>query len=247
MFTLRISLHRLLSFSSLCLLSTLLLAACALPWKHHTASTLPASPTAQQLLSTLQKNFRNVNAFHVVMRVQNPGQAMQDQVQIRSANGDVSMPDKVKAQATVMLSGQPVTVNLISIGANQFITDPVTGQWRVIKGVLDPRTLTNPNTGLLSLVGKLRHVSRPASDSTNGTPCWRITGQLAAKDLAFFTGGGVPPTTTLQTSACVGKSDALPYQLVMTGQAARGDEAQTSRTFQLSHFNESVTIQPPQL
>jgi LppX_LprAFG lipoprotein len=247
MFTLRISFCRLLSFFVLCLLAVVLLAACALPWKHHTASALPSSPTAQQLLSTLQKNFRNVSTFHVVMQVQNPGQAVQDQVQIRSANGDVSMPDKVKAQATVMLSGQPVTVNLISIGANQFITDPVTGQWRVIKGVLDPRTLTNPNTGLLSLIGKLHNVSRPVSDSTNGTPCWRITGQLAAKDLAFFTGGGVPPTTMLKTSACVGKADALPYQLVVTGQAARGDTAQTARTFQLSHYNESVTIQAPQV
>src|SRR5947207_2128836 len=106
MCTLGISFYRLCSISVLCLLSFVLLASCALPWKQHTARALPASPTAQQLLATLQKNFRNVNTFHVVMQVQNPGQAVQDQIQIRSANGDVSMPDKVKAQATVMLSGQ---------------------------------------------------------------------------------------------------------------------------------------------
>src|SRR5690349_20133056 len=122
MFTLHISRARWLSLSVLCLLSAVLLTACSLPWKHHTISKLPSSPTTQQLLATLEKNFRNVTTFHVVMQVQNPGQAGQDQVQIRSANGDVSMPDKVKAQATVMLSGQAVTVNLISIGANQFIT-----------------------------------------------------------------------------------------------------------------------------
>jgi hypothetical protein len=247
MFTLRISRTCWLSLLLLCMLSTVFLTGCSLPWKHHSTSKLPPSPTTQQLLATLQKNFRNVTTFHVVMQVQNPGQAGQNQVQIRSANGDVSMPDKVKAQATVMLSGQPVTINLISIGANQFITDPVTGQWRVIKGVLDPRTLTNPNTGLLSLIGKLRNVSRPVADNANGTPCWRITGQLAASDLAFFTGGGVSPATMLKTSACVGKADALPYQLVVTGQAARGDLTQTSRTFLLSHYNESVTIQAPQV
>jgi len=144
-----------------------------------------------------------------------------------------------------MLSCQPLTVNLISICSNQFITDPITGQWRVIKGVLDPRTLTNPNTGLISLIGKLQNVSSPTSDVANQVPCWRVTGQLAAKNLAFFTGGGVPAGTMLQTNACIGKSDSLPYQVVVTGEAAPGDTAQTAYDFNLSNYNENISISAP--
>jgi hypothetical protein len=232
----------------ICLACTLLIAGCSLPWQRgQNAVTLGAKPTAQQLLTALQKNFRTVNSFHVVMNVQNPGPVRQGQVQIRTANGDIVMPDKVKAQATITLSGQAVTVNLISIGSNQFITDPITGQWRVIKGVLDPRTLTNPNTGILSLISKVQNVSDPVSDTVNGVPCWRVKGQLNAKYLAFFTGGGVPAGTMLQTNACIGKSDALLYQLIVTGEAAPGDTAQTARTFDISHYNEQVTITAPQL
>ncbi len=173
---------------------TLFIAGCSLPWQRgQNTVTLGAKPTAQQLLTALQKNFRNVNSFHVVMNVQNPGPVRQGQVQIRTANGDIVMPDKVKAQATIILSGQAVTVNLISIGSNQFITDPITGQWRVIKGVLDPRTLTNPDTGILSLINKVQNVSDPVSDTVNGVPCWRVKGQLNAKYLAFLPGAACRP------------------------------------------------------
>ena len=237
---------------ALCILAfiTLLLAGCSLPWRHSTTNNTAAAnapkPTTQQLLTALQKNFRSVTAFHVVMQVQNPGPVTQDQIEIRSADGDVVMPDKVQANATVILSGQSVTVKLISIGDNQFITDPITGQWRVIKGVLNPQTLTNPDTGILSLVNKLQNISQPVSDVVNNIPCWRISGQLDARYLAFFTGGGVPAGTMLQTSACIGKADSLPYQVSVTGEAAPGDTGQTERIFDISNYNEHITItQPP--
>ncbi|HEY6411176.1 MAG TPA: LppX_LprAFG lipoprotein [Ktedonobacteraceae bacterium] len=248
MFSARIPVGRTLLYIMLFLASALLFSGCSLPWQHSaTALANAPKPSTQQLLASLQKNFRNVSAFHVVMKVDNPGTATANQVQIRAATGDVVMPDKVKAQATVILSGQSVTVNLISVGDNQFITDPITGQWRVIKGVLDPRTLTNPDTGIISLISKVQNVSQPTYDAVNGVPCWRITGQLEAKYIAFFTGGGVPAGAMLQTSTCLGKADSLPYQLIVTGQAAAGDTTATARTFLISNYNENVSITAPQI
>lgn len=247
MFSSRIPMKRIFITVVLFLASVLLFTGCSLPWQHSNATANGVRPTTKQLLAALQKNFRNVSAFHVTMQVNNPGKATADRIQILNANGDVIMPDKVKAQATVVLSGQSITVNLISIANNQFITDPITGQWRVIKGILDPRTLTNPDTGIASLVGKVQNVSQPSDDTVSGVPCWRVTGQLDAKYLAFFTGGGVPSGTMLQTTACIGKSDMLPYQLKVTGQAAPGDMTNTSRTFLISNYNENISITPPQI
>lgn len=247
MFSSRFPTQRTLTIFALFLAGALLFTGCSLPWQHSNTVASGPKPTTKQLLATSRKNFFNVSAFHVTLQVNNPGKATTDQVQILNANGDVVMPDKVKAQATVVLSGQSVTVNLISVANNQFITDPITGQWRVIKGLLDPRTLTNPDTGIASLVGKVQNVSQPADDSVNGVPCWRVTGQLDAKYLAFFTGGGVPSGTMLQTTACIGKSDMLPYQLKVTGQAAAGDMTNTSRTFLISNYNENISITPPQI
>jgi hypothetical protein len=225
-----------------------LIAGCSLPWQRSTPSSgLGPKPTAQQVLATMQKNFRSVTSFHLTMKTDNLGNTGASQIVIRSADGDVLMPDKIRAQANVLLSGQAVTVNLISVGTNQFITDPITGQWRVVKGMFDPRTLTNPDTGLISLVSKLQNVTGPVADTVNGTPCWRVNGQLPAKDLAFFTGGGVPAGTMLQTSICAGQSDGLPYELSVTGEAAVGDTAQTTRTFFISKYNENISIVAPQV
>ena len=249
MFSSRIQVGRTFIFLALFLASALLFTGCSLPWQRSSSTALANTPkpTSKQLLSSLQKSFSGVSAFHVVLKVDNPGTVTTNQVQIRKADGDVIMPDKVKATATVILSGQSVTVNLISVGNSQFITDPITGQWRVVKGLLDPRTLTNPNTGIISLINKVQNVSQPVDDSVNGVPCWRVTGQLDAKYLSFFTGGGVPSGTMLQTSACVGKADSLPYQLKVTGQATVGDTSSTIRTFIISNYNEAISIIAPQV
>lgn len=245
-----ISVRRAFVFFLLCLAVALFIAGCSPPWQHTSeasANSAKPKPTPQQLIATLQKNFRSVTSFHVVMQTQNLSQTIQSQVQIRSASGDIIMPDKIKAQATIVLSGQAVIVNLISIGDTQYITDPITGQWRTMKGVLDPRILTNPKTGILSLLGKLEKLSGPTDDVVGGVPCWRITGELDAKYIAFFTGGGVPAGSMLQTSGCIGKADGLPYQLRVTGEAAPGDTPQTVRLFTVSNYNEHITITAPQV
>src|SRR5438874_3275195 len=198
-----IPMRRALICSILTIASALLIVGCTPPWQHANttiASNIGSKPTTQQVLTDIQKNFRQVSTFHVTMKVDNLGTTSGSQIQIRSADGDIIMPDKVKAQANVLFSGQPVTVKLISIGNIQYITDPITGQWRVVKGVLNASTLTNPDTGILSLAGKLTNLSTPKQDTVNGVPCWRVTGQLPTSALTFLTGGGVPAGTMLATS-----------------------------------------------
>ncbi|GAC1567661.1 MAG: hypothetical protein NVS3B14_14390 [Ktedonobacteraceae bacterium] len=251
MISFHLPLRRALTYAALGIACALLITSCKFPWQHAqttaVASTLGVKPTAQQLISTIQKNFRTVTAFHVVMKVDNLGTSPDGAIQIRSADGDVLMPDKVKASANVLLSGQVVAIELVSIGDTQYITDPITGQWRVVKGVLNASTLTNPNTGIISLADKLTSLSQPTDSVVNNVPCWLFNGQLTAQSLAFLTGGGMPAGTLLSTSVCVGKADGLPYQLTVTGQAATGDTAQTSRTFTISNYNDSITLAAPQI
>jgi hypothetical protein len=209
-------------------------------------ATGPA-PSTQQLLSTFKEQIRSVKSLHVVMQTQNTGPADPQQTQVLNVDGDVVMPDKVKAQATVVLSGQKVQVSLISVDGNQYVTDPVTGQWRVMNGVLDPATLTNPDTGIVSILGKVQNLSQPTASNANGTPCWNVNGTLDAQNVAFLTGGGAPAGSQLQVSACFGQNDSLPYHISIVGQAARGDTPQTTRTFDLSNYNEQITITAPQI
>jgi hypothetical protein len=218
-----------------------LLAGCSLPWQSQ------PTPTAQQLLSAMQKNFHTVQTFHIQLQTQNTGLLSPgDAPWINAANGDVVIPDKVKAQATVIVMGNAVDVNLISIGKDQYVTDPITGKWGKVEGLIDPRILTNPDTGVLSLITKVHNLSVPTSDTANSVPCWLVQGQLASKELAFFTGNNAA-TTQLQVSTCIGKQDNLPYLVTVTGKAIPTDTDQTIRSFLLSNYNKPVTITAPQI
>ena len=232
----------------LCLLCAAIMSGCNI-FRHSSSysgnATGPA-PSTQQLLSAFKKQFHSVKSLHVTMQTQNPGPADPKQTQVLDVDGDVVMPDEVKAQATVLLSGQNVQVGLISINGNQYVTDPVTGQWRVMNGVLNPSTLTNPDTGIVSILNKVQNLSQPVAGNANGTPCWSVNGTLDAQSLAFLTGGGAPAGSQLQVSACFGENDSLPYHISIVGEAAQGDTPQTSRTFDLSKYNEQITITAPQ-
>ena len=117
MTSIHLTIHRAIICSILTIASALLIVGCAPPWQHAitTSSTNGGSkPTAQQVLASIQKNFPQVSSFHVIMKVNNLGISSGSQIQIRSADGDVIMPDKVKAQANVLFSGQPVTIKIIS-------------------------------------------------------------------------------------------------------------------------------------
>ena len=201
------------------------------------------TPSAQQLIKNAQAAIQKVKSYHFNLTVDNPGTG--SVLTIKSADGDILVPDKLSANANVLVLGNVVQVKLITIDSNQYITDPVTGSWQKTSGLLDPRTLSASNTGVASILGHIQNPTPPTDANVNGTPCWSINGTLDAKYLAAITGGGAPAGSTVAVTTCIGKSDNLPYQIKMTGIAAQGDNKNTVRTFTLSKFGETLTITAP--
>jgi lipoprotein LprA len=199
------------------------------------------APSAQSLIKNAQAAIGKVTAYHFNLKAQNIGTG--GSLPIQSADGDIVVPDKLQANANVVFGGATVQAQLIAIGSNQYIN--VLGGWQQASGLLDPRVLSDPQTGVAAILGHLQNPSTPSDSSSNGTPCWSISGKLDASYLAGITGGGAPAGTMDDVTTCIGKSDNLPYLIVIKGIAAKGDTAQTTRTFTLSKFNESVTINAP--
>src|SRR5581483_7231285 len=121
------------------------------------------------------------------------------------------------------------------IGDKQYITDPITGKWTEAPGVFDPRTLSNPQTGISAILGHIQNPSTPTDSNVDGTPCWSTSGTLDAKYLSGITGNsGAAAGNTVNVTTCIGKSDKLPYLIKMSGVAVQGDTDKTVRTFKLS-------------
>ena len=231
----RYILPRLLRTSFPLILLIILLAACG--------GGNNNTPDAHQLLSAAKTAIQKVTAYHFNLKVDNP--STNGTLPIKSADGDIVVPDKLKANATALLLGSVVQVQIIAIGRQQYVTNPLTGTWIPTTGLLDPRTLSDPQQGVAAILDHIQNPTTPKDDSVDGIPCWSIDGTLSATNLAGITGGGAPAGATDAITTCIGKSDNLPYLIRITGIAAAGDTSKTVRTFKLSKFGETLTITAP--
>jgi len=205
------------------------------------SSASSTTPSAQQLIQSAQAAIQKVSSYHFNLKAQNIG--TNSQLPIQSADGDIVVPDKLQATANVVFGGANVQAQMIAIGDKQYLN--LLGGWQQTSGLLDPRVLTNSQTGVAAMLGQMKNPSTPTDSSSDGTPCWSINGKLDASYLTGITGGGAATGTQDDVTVCIGKSDKLPYLIVVKGIAAQGDTAQTVRTFKLSKFNEQITIVAP--
>jgi lipoprotein LprA len=217
----------------LCLL-IFLLAACG-------GSSSSPAPDANQLIKDAQAAIQHVTSYHFKLVTDNPGTGVK--LPILNAEGDILVPDKLKANANVIFVGNTVQVQIIAIGSKQYIL--LFGAWQATTGLLDPRTLSDPQKGVATILGHIQNPSTPSDSTIGGRPCWQINGKLDPVYLAGITGGGAPAGSTDDISSCIGKTDKLPYQIIIKGPAATGDTDKTVRTFTLSKFGEQITIVAP--
>ena len=217
----------------LCLLA-LLLSACG-------GSGSSQVPDAKQLIKEDQAAIQRVASYHFKLVTANVG--TETKLPIVSAEGDIVVPDKLKANAKTLLLGNIVQVQIIAIDNQQYIL--LFGAWQATSGLLDPRTLSDPQKGVASILGHIQNPSTPTDSTVGGRPCWQINGKLDPAYLRGITGGGAPAGSTDDITSCIGKSDKLPYQIIIKGPAAAGDTDKTVRTLTLSKFGEQVTIEAP--
>ncbi len=218
------------------LVLSLVLVACG-----GSSSTTSTTPNAHQIIVKAQAAIQKVTSYHFNLKAVNIG--ANAALPISSADGDILVPDRLKANATALFAGNSVQVVLIAIGSKQYIN--VLGIWQTTTGLIDPRTLSDPQTGVAAILGHIQNPSTPTDSSVGGQSCWLIKGKLDPSYLSGITGGGAPAGQLDDVSTCIGKSDNLPYQIIITGIATAGDTAKTVRTFTLSKFGEQLTIQAP--
>ena len=200
-----------------------------------------STPSAQQLIKNAQTAIQKVTSYHFNLKAENIGTS--SSLPIESADGDIIVPDKLQANANVLFNGALVQAQIVTIGNDEYLN--VLGTWQKTTGLFDPRALADPQKGVAAILGHLQNPSTPVDSTSGNTPCWSISGKLDASYLSGITGGNVPAGTMDDVTTCIGKSDNLPYSVLIKGIAAQGDTAQTSRTLTLSKFNEKITITAP--
>ncbi len=220
-------------------------SGCGNPMPTPIPTPIPTLPTAPQILRQAQDAIQHVKSYHFTLSSDHLGPATDNSIQINKVDGDVQVPDKLRAQATANAMGMTFTTQLIAVANRQYYTNPLTGLWTKTNQLLDPRTLTNQRTGIAGILGHIKHPTRPTNGNVENAPCWLINGTLDARYLTVITLQPTQAKRTIHITVCIGKSDHLPYEFRMQGIAVQGDTRQTVRTFLLSHFNEPLSITEP--
>lgn len=211
------------------------------------------TPSAQSLIQDAQKAINTDSTFHFKLKTDHPGTPSAGTLTIDTADGDVKRPDQLKGTATVSMGGPEFDVQFIGIGNQQWIMTPLAPNMWVPADQygIDLSKVLDPNTGVGALLGAIQNPKNVGDDNISGDgDCWLVEGTVPSGALAAVVGGDPNGTTPIDTTVCVaknldGKNLRQPYEIIIKGAAAEGDTAQTTRTFTLSKFNESIDIQPP--
>ncbi len=220
------------------LLMMFLLAGCSGP-------SLPSSAT---LLAAAEQHFNDAKTFHFVMKADHLGPTPSGDPGLSSlsaAEGDVQRPDRLSANGTVDFGGLTVSTKLVIVGQKSWYQNPLTGSFDEDDSYASFVTLFDPTKGLGVALAALRNPTLPSDGSANGTPCWKISGDVDTSALGALLGDTAASAKAPHATLCIGKSDGRLYSIVVTGKLIAGDIDQTTRTIYISKYDAPVSIQPP--
>lgn len=200
--------------------------------------------TADEVLSRSVTAVGELRSFHFRLSHENGSTRIPLNLELESAEGDVVLPDRLAATIEADAGPISVSVNVISIGERTWITNPFTRRWQLLPGV-SARDIADPGRLVVTLVKALREVRQGGQEKIDGRTAYRLTGVLdsAAIGQAF---GSAESGFEVAIELWVDAADFLPRRARLTGRLSDGEPANIVRQIELSKFNASVDIRPPE-
>jgi len=87
----------------------------------------PAALSASEIISKSSERMEAINSFHFVLDQVGGGTPIAMGLEMTNAVGDVVRPDRLKATISGKLSGMFLEVQIVSVGEEMYMTNPLTG------------------------------------------------------------------------------------------------------------------------
>lgn len=224
---------------SLCAL--VLAAACG-----GNASVLPTQ-TPQSILDAASQRFSAIKSAHFSLSID--GDVFLDAgrtLALRSAEGDVARPNSASAKASIAFGGATISINMIAVGIDQYITNFLSGKWeRAPQGLnYNPSILFDQQNGIQGVLKQAKGVSIVGNETVNGVKAFHLRGTVAKAAVAPMTGGafqGDPIDFDLWVSQ--DSNDIV--KIVLHDTAASQGATPAIWTLQITNQNAPVSITPP--
>lgn len=204
-----------------------------------------AAPSAQEIVDRSVEATGDVESFHFTLDLGDAPLAGSG-LSISTAEGDVVVPDRVRAAFAGSFAGIGIESELVLVGDEDFLKDPLTGRWRTLEIGTSPLDYFDPGSGVLAVMRGIDELELAGTDEVAGVEAYRVTGTAPARDVGTLL--AVPPGDgTVPVELWIGRDDSLLRRLRVEGPVAEGEPEDIVRTIELSRFDEPVEIEKPEV
>lgn len=199
--------------------------------------------SAAQILAKTAANTARVKSFHFVLKVEHPAPSGSG-LSLTHANGDVIVPDKLKANIAGTLSGVSLKSALVFVGPSAYIKNPFGGGWQKVDIKTSPAAFFDPAKGVLAVIKSSTQLRLAGSATADGVDSYDLEGKVPARALTAILGN--PPSDRLaDVELLVGKDDLVLRRIRLTSPIAAGEPASIARQVDISRLDEKISIEAP--
>ena len=185
-----------------------------------------------------------VDSFHFTLDIQNVPRSRTG-LQLMAAEGDVDVPDRLRADVSGTFAGVSIATELVSVGKKVWVKNPLSRRWQAIDVGTTPAALLDPQAGALGAMRNLTDVEEQGHEDIDGVDTVKLRGQAKAKDVAPLVAVS-PGDGTVDVTVWLGADDKRLRRIRIDGAAADGEPTDASRVVDVSRLGEPVTIEVPE-
>ena len=185
---------------------------------------------------------QNLSTFHVRLEHEGGTTQFAPGVVLSEAEAEIINPDRMGASFKAQFGTLAVNSEFIAIGEDNWLTNPLSGEWEPIDADVSPLGFFNPRRGINVILAEVHSVEEPPD--VNGA-VYTLNGSVPAKALESLLGPSIEGATV--TARLVIDTDG--YYLTearVDGRVVPTDVEGVVRLLWLSRFNEPMTVEAPQ-
>lgn len=218
------------------------LAACLLSGCGKASS--PSPLTAAEVIDRCMQSMDAAESFHFELEHDGGGTPIAMGLVMNEAEGDITRPDRLKAEISVTMMGLFIEVEVITVGSVVYITNPLTMEWEPLPTEFSAVSIFDPGTGVTAILEGMTSLVKLEDEKAEGLLCYHIEGKIASRCLNSIALSSVEGVM-VDTEVWVDKEDFLLRRIRLEGRITEGEESGIVRTISLSDFDQGVDIELP--
>ena len=195
------------------------LAALACGGSSSGSESPPASPTPApqpgDLLARAAAASQELSSFHFRLDHENGSSPLPLNLKLLSAEGDIQVPGRLKAELHALAGSINIRVDVISIGDETWMTNPFSRRWQNLAGAT-VKDFADPSALIETLLRELNDVQLLGLELIGSVETYRLLGTVDSGALRV----ALPFAETgmrVEVEIWVGIDDDLPHQARISG------------------------------